>query len=182
MAGKPPGAKDLVKACLTVDPTKRATAQTVLAHPWINGNAPDIAIDIGNLRKFQAARKLKAVRMRLRLRLRLQPAKVPGRSQAQGGAHEIEIESESEIEIEIASPPQAQGGAHPRPRPAPGPASKCSPRRASLFPTGGGEDHGDEVGGHRQPREGSARGGAGQVMAPRRALACRVALAAEQAK
>ena len=75
MAGKPPGAKDLVKACLTVDPTKRATAQTVLAHPWINGNAPDIAIDIGNLRKFQAARKLKAVRMRLRMsprvRLRL---------------------------------------------------------------------------------------------------------------
>ena len=62
MAGKPPGAKDLVKACLTVDPTKRATAQTVLAHPWINGNAPDVAIDIGNLRKFQAARKLKAVR------------------------------------------------------------------------------------------------------------------------
>jgi hypothetical protein len=62
VAGKPPGAKDLVKACLTVDPTKRATAQTVLAHPWINGNAPDVAIDIGNLRKFQAARKLKAVR------------------------------------------------------------------------------------------------------------------------
>jgi len=60
VAGKPPGAKDLVKACLTVDPTKRATAQTVLAHPWINGNAPDVAIDIGNLRKFQAARKLKA--------------------------------------------------------------------------------------------------------------------------
>jgi len=135
VAGKPPGAKDLVKACLTVDPTKRATAQTVLAHPWINGNAPDVAIDIGNLRKFQAARKLKAVRF----------APTPGPPAPHASAHH---------------------GAHPgQPRPCP-PACKCSPLRASLIPTGGGEDHGDEVGGHRQPREGSARGGAGQVRAP----------------
>jgi len=58
--GKGDGAKDLVRSCLVVDPVKRYTAAQVLAHPWIKGNAPDTAIDLNNLRKFQATRKLKA--------------------------------------------------------------------------------------------------------------------------
>ena len=57
--GKDDGAKDLVKRCLTVDPKKRITAGEVLKFPWICGNAPDVAIDLTNLKKFQVARRLR---------------------------------------------------------------------------------------------------------------------------
>jgi len=54
-------AKDLVKKCLTVDVSKRFTAQQVLEHEWIVKlqGASDKAIDIGQLKKYQATRKLK---------------------------------------------------------------------------------------------------------------------------
>jgi len=52
-------AKDLVRKLLTVDPKKRATAKDVLAHPWVCGNAPSTAIDVNNLKKLQATRKLR---------------------------------------------------------------------------------------------------------------------------
>ena len=37
----------------------RATAKDVLAHPWVCGNAPSTAIDVNNLKKLQATRKLR---------------------------------------------------------------------------------------------------------------------------
>jgi serine/threonine protein kinase len=58
-------AKDLVRRMLTVDPKKRATAKDVLAHPWIRGQAPDTAIDTENLKKHNAARKLKKAAAKL---------------------------------------------------------------------------------------------------------------------
>lgn len=53
-------AKSLVKGLLTVDPKKRLTAEDVLKHPWISGEAPDVKIDVAQLKKFNASRKLKA--------------------------------------------------------------------------------------------------------------------------
>ena len=53
-------AQDLVNHCLTVDPKKRFTAKQVLSFKWIQGHAPDTAIDRDCLKKFQASRKLKA--------------------------------------------------------------------------------------------------------------------------
>ena len=52
-------AKQLVRAMLTVDPKKRITAEEALHHPWICGNAPNVAIDTDNLKKLQATRKLR---------------------------------------------------------------------------------------------------------------------------
>jgi len=56
-------AKDLVCKLLELDPKKRLTAQQVIAHPWCQGNAPDV--HLGNaqssLKKYNAARKLKKV-------------------------------------------------------------------------------------------------------------------------
>ena len=40
-------------------PSCRATAKDVLAHPWVCGNAPSTAIDVNNLKKLQATRKLR---------------------------------------------------------------------------------------------------------------------------
>jgi len=54
------GAKDLVKGLLTVDPAKRLTAEDVLKHQWICGNAPDTALNTSQLKKYNASRKLKA--------------------------------------------------------------------------------------------------------------------------
>jgi len=54
------GAKDLVKGLLTVDPKMRLTAEQVLRDPWICGNAPDTVINVSQLKKYNASRKLKA--------------------------------------------------------------------------------------------------------------------------
>lgn len=36
-------AKDFVRACLTVDPTNRPTIDQLLAHPWLQQEAPAVA-------------------------------------------------------------------------------------------------------------------------------------------
>jgi len=54
------GAKQLVKGLLTVDPKKRLTAEQVIAHPWVTGDAPSNPLKIDQLKKFNASRKLKA--------------------------------------------------------------------------------------------------------------------------
>ncbi|KAH9258685.1 hypothetical protein BASA81_003187 [Batrachochytrium salamandrivorans] len=55
-------AKDLIKRCLTVDHTKRITMSQVLQHEWITGKASDkdIANVLGELKRFNARRKLRA--------------------------------------------------------------------------------------------------------------------------
>ena len=55
-------AKDLIKGCLTVDEKKRLTMQGVLTHPWVSGAASkaDITPVLGELKKFNARRKLRA--------------------------------------------------------------------------------------------------------------------------
>jgi calcium/calmodulin-dependent protein kinase I len=55
-------AKDLVRACLTVDPAKRITMDGVLKHPWVAESASktDITPVLGELKKFNARRKLRA--------------------------------------------------------------------------------------------------------------------------
>ena len=58
-------AKQLVRAMLTVDPKKRITAEEALHHPWICGNAPNVAIDTDNLKKLQATRKLRKAGQKL---------------------------------------------------------------------------------------------------------------------
>ena len=45
---------------LTVDQAKRLTAEDVLKHQWICGNAPDTALNTSQLKKYNASRKLKA--------------------------------------------------------------------------------------------------------------------------
>ena len=49
---------------LTVDPKKRLTAQQVLAHPWIKSASP-AALDLSQLKKYNAARKLKKAAQKL---------------------------------------------------------------------------------------------------------------------
>jgi len=58
-------AKDLVRRMLTVDPKKRITAAEVLKHPWICGNAPNVAIDTSALGKYQATKKLRKAGQKL---------------------------------------------------------------------------------------------------------------------
>ena len=58
-------AKELIKRMLTVDKTRRATLDDVLAHPWIaapqTGAPPHhLATTIDNMRKFNARRKIRA--------------------------------------------------------------------------------------------------------------------------
>ena len=58
-------AKDLISRMLTVDSTKRLTAQGAMNHPWISGltdeqlQAHDLNGTLTEIRKFNARRKLK---------------------------------------------------------------------------------------------------------------------------
>jgi len=56
------GAKNMVRTMLTVDVAKRSDAKQCLAMPWL-GAAPDVALDVKSLRKYNAARKLKKAAM-----------------------------------------------------------------------------------------------------------------------
>merc|ERR1719197_2418107 len=58
------GAKNLITKMLTVDPKKRLTAEGVLSHPWIGSASPDL-IDTSQLKKYNAARKLKKATKKL---------------------------------------------------------------------------------------------------------------------
>lgn len=58
-------AKDLIRRLLCVNPLQRYTADQALAHPWLHVDdhlipAGHLEETVGELRKFQAARKLKA--------------------------------------------------------------------------------------------------------------------------
>ena len=52
----------------------RYTAAQVLQHPWVGGSAPSTAIDTDNLRKHNAARKLKKAGQKLMVLNRLKAA------------------------------------------------------------------------------------------------------------
>ena len=56
-------AKDLIRHCLQVDPTKRYTAAQVLAHPWVGGKDVSVkAISGGHIKRLivlQARRRLR---------------------------------------------------------------------------------------------------------------------------
>jgi len=81
-----PGAKELVQKCLTIDPKARFTAKQVLEHPWIQGNAPETAIDMGNLRKFQASRKLKAAAAKIMAMKKVNLANITAAAKAKAAA------------------------------------------------------------------------------------------------
>jgi len=57
-------AKDLVRKMLTVDPKKRYTAVDVLKHKWIANNS-DSPLDLAQLKKYNASRKLKKAAQKL---------------------------------------------------------------------------------------------------------------------
>ena len=54
----------MVKAMLTVDPKKRMSAESALADVWIQ-NKSDKNLDLGQLKKYNAARKLKKAAKKL---------------------------------------------------------------------------------------------------------------------
>ncbi|CAD6258445.1 unnamed protein product [Miscanthus lutarioriparius] len=65
-----PGAKDLVKKMLNINPTERLTAFQVLNHPWIkeDGDAPDTPLDnvvLGRLKQFRAMNQFKKAALRI---------------------------------------------------------------------------------------------------------------------
>ena len=55
-------AKNLIKGCLTVDTEKRLKIEGILNHPWVKDSVSnqDITPVLGELRKFNARRKLRA--------------------------------------------------------------------------------------------------------------------------
>jgi len=55
-------ARNLIKGCLTVDVEKRLTIDGVMKHPWVSGQVSkaDITPVLGELKKFNARRKLRA--------------------------------------------------------------------------------------------------------------------------
>jgi calcium/calmodulin-dependent protein kinase I len=57
-----PAAKDLVRALLTVDPSKRIPLDKALKHPWITGECAEGALDtkstIQKMKEYNASRKL----------------------------------------------------------------------------------------------------------------------------
>ncbi|KAK9131349.1 hypothetical protein Sjap_011836 [Stephania japonica] len=64
-----PGAKDLVRKMLHIDPKQRLTTFQVLNHPWIkeDGEAPDTPFDnvvLNRLKEFRAMNKFKKVALR----------------------------------------------------------------------------------------------------------------------
>ncbi|XP_074577317.1 calcium-dependent protein kinase 2-like [Curcuma longa] len=65
-----PGAKDLVRKMLNLDPKQRLTAFQVLDHPWIkeDGEAPDTPLDnavLGRLKQFRAMNQFKKAALRV---------------------------------------------------------------------------------------------------------------------
>ena len=54
-------AKDCVRGLLTVDPKKRMTAAQCMVNTWVKMAAPETTIDLKNIRKYQATRKMKKV-------------------------------------------------------------------------------------------------------------------------
>jgi calcium-dependent protein kinase len=63
-------AKDLISRLLLVDPSKRLTAEQVLAHPWLSGGAPSSDIQLSrniftSLKRFTGHNKLKKVALGL---------------------------------------------------------------------------------------------------------------------
>jgi serine/threonine protein kinase len=55
-------AKDLIRQCLVFDPSKRLTAEQILAHPWVNGEIAPVKI-LGSvpekMRQYNIKRKFK---------------------------------------------------------------------------------------------------------------------------
>ncbi|KAL5676974.1 hypothetical protein ACJX0J_013105, partial [Zea mays] len=65
-----PGAKDLVKKMLNINPKERLTAFQVLNHPWIkeDGDAPDTPLDnvvLDRLKQFRAMNQFKKAALRI---------------------------------------------------------------------------------------------------------------------
>ena len=59
------GAKEFIKAMLTLGPFERPTAKECLAHAWLNADAAKLGADLAGttlpaLKEFNAKRKLKA--------------------------------------------------------------------------------------------------------------------------
>jgi len=72
-------AKDLVRRMLTLNPTKRITAVQALHHPWVQGKAANfqhMEKAMGNLREFNAKRKIKGVFQMVSAAARLSDAKL----------------------------------------------------------------------------------------------------------
>ena len=63
-------AKDLIRAILVVDPSKRLTAEEILSHPWIYGDKNSVVVLENvkeNMRQYNIKRKFKvSVLMRLK--------------------------------------------------------------------------------------------------------------------
>ena len=70
-----------------VDPGTRYTARQILAHRWTAGDVPDTPLPeaVTQLRRFNARRKLCAVRASVRVRV-LVSSIVAARAEAAGGA------------------------------------------------------------------------------------------------
>lgn len=78
-------AKDLIRKILVVNPSQRYTTTQILAHPWLNAAVSDAPLTgtIGQLKMFNARRKLKAgmnaVRSAVRVKMLLNALKAgPG--------------------------------------------------------------------------------------------------------
>lgn len=57
-------AKDLIKSILVVDPSKRLTAEQILAHPWVYGKeTPEHTLENvkENMRQYNIKRKFKVI-------------------------------------------------------------------------------------------------------------------------
>ena len=68
-----------MKRCLTVDPTKRFDAAQVMGHKWIGNNNTN-ALNLDQLRKYNATRKLKKAANKLIMAQRaMSLAKVTGK-------------------------------------------------------------------------------------------------------
>ena len=59
------GAKDCIRGLLTVDPKKRTTAAQCMANEWVTTAAPDTNIELKNLKKYNAMRKMKRATAKL---------------------------------------------------------------------------------------------------------------------
>jgi serine/threonine protein kinase len=64
-------AKSCVRAMLTVSPEKRLTAEGAKEHPWVT-KASDVKIEVNNLKKYNASRKLKKAAKKLMAMQKLQ--------------------------------------------------------------------------------------------------------------
>jgi serine/threonine protein kinase len=60
-------AREFVRACLTIDPTNRPTADELLTHPWLKADASDKAVDLlPNVKAaFDAKKTCKSAAMQL---------------------------------------------------------------------------------------------------------------------